>query len=311
MVLIKDLINYLKKDLNFDEKDILLADNIKSTKLKSINSDLNSTKGDVSWISERVFKLNKSRLDNFGGSVLFVPAAYHSQKKRNFSIIRCSNPKYIFNMISNIFFVNTKNIFIKNNISDQLKNSNNTFIGQGSVIGQNVSFKENIVIGNNTVINNCIIGKNVKIGSNCTIGNLGFGFSKNEKEEFVRFPHVGMVIIKDNVEIDNNVCIDRGSLEDTLIYEGVKIDNQVHISHNVKVGENTIICVGSVVSGSVFIGKNCWISPGTVILNQIKIGNKASIGIGSVVLNDIKPNASVFGNPARVIPTKQNKVSYK
>ncbi len=304
MVLIQDLIKYLKKDLNFHEKDILLTDDIKFTKLKSINSDLNSTKGDVSWISERVFKLNQSRIDNFRGSVLFVPASYDLQKKRNFSIIRCSNPKYIFNLISNKFFVSTEDIFIKKNISNQLKKYKNTFIGQGSVIGQNVSLKKNIIIGNNTVINNCIIGKNVKIGSNCTIGNLGFGFSKNEKEEFIRFPHVGMVIIKDNVEIDNNVCIDRGSLEDTLIYEGVKIDNQVHISHNVKVGKNTIICVGSVISGSVFIGEDCWISPRTVILNQIKIGNKVLIGIGSVVLNDVEPNRSVFGNPARIIPTK-------
>tara|TARA_B100001250_G_scaffold414630_1_gene454993 strand:+ start:19910 stop:20836 length:927 start_codon:yes stop_codon:yes gene_type:complete len=308
MVLISDIIIYLKKELKIHDKDILIPSDIKINKLKNIKSDFNSSDGDISWISNKVFYQDNSRVKNFKGSLLFVPYSYMLEIHRTTYIIRCKNPKYIFNMVANRFFLHlsqagiTKNSLNNSNLKKSIKN---TYLSQGTIIGKNVTIGKYVNIDSNTVLNNCKIGNNVNIGANCTIGNVGFGFSQNEKDEYIRFPHIGKVIIKDNVEIDNNVCIDRGSLDNTVIGKGVKIDNQTHISHNVKVGANTVICPGVTISGSVLIGNNCWIAPQSVILNQIRIGNKVSIGIGSVVINDIESKQSVFGNPARLIPNKK------
>jgi len=146
-----------------------------------------------------------------------------------------------------------------------------------------------------------IKGRNVKIGEFCSIGNEGFGFVQDYDGAWIRFPHHGGIIIGDDVEIGDNVCIDRGSLSDTVIGKGVKIDNLVHIAHNVTIGENSMIVAKSMIAGSVKIGDNCWISPSSNIRNGIKIGNNVMVGMGSNVVKDIPDNVVVAGNPARVI----------
>lgn len=142
-------------------------------------------------------------------------------------------------------------------------------------------------------------GKNVKIGENCSIGNDGFGFVKRENGELLKFPHFGDIIIEEDVEIANNVCIDRGSLSNTIIRKGAKIDNLVHIAHNVEIGENTMVIAGSVICGSVKIGNNCWIAPNASLKDWIKVGNNVVVGLGAVVINDVDDNDTVIGNPAK------------
>ena len=151
------------------------------------------------------------------------------------------------------------------------------------------------------VINyDCVeIGKNVRIGPNCTIGFEGFGFEENEEGSHERFPHIGKVILGDNVEIGGNTCIDRGALEDTMIGEGTKIDNIVHIAHNVKIGKNCLIVALTCIGGGVTIEEGAYVGIGASIRNQMKIGEKAFIGMGAVVVKDIEPGITVIGNPAR------------
>lgn len=144
-------------------------------------------------------------------------------------------------------------------------------------------------------------GKNVKIGENCSLGGDGFGYEKDENGNWIKFPHFGHIILEDNVEISNNVCIDRGVLGNTIIKKGTKIDNLVHIAHNVVVGAKTLIIAKSMIGGSVTIGENCWIGPSSSIINGIKIGNNVLIGIGSNILKNVPDNMVVAGNPAKVI----------
>src|SRR5690606_24694729 len=105
-------------------------------------------------------------------------------------------------------------------------------------------------------------------------------------------------IIGNDVHIGHNTCIDRGSLSDTIIKGGVKIDNLVHIAHNVEIGENSLIIACSMIAGSVVIGANCWVAPSSAIRNAITIGKNTTIGIGSTVNKSIGENETVLGNPA-------------
>lgn len=144
------------------------------------------------------------------------------------------------------------------------------------------------------------IGTNVIIRAGSVIGGEGFGYEWLDGA-LINWPHIGKVIINDNVEISHNCCIDRGTLFNTIIYKGVKIGNLVHIAHNVIVGENTMVAPKASIGGSVKIGKRCFIGAGVTIRDGVIIGDKAFIGMGSVVTKNIKPGITVYGNPAREI----------
>lgn len=177
----------------------------------------------------------------------------------------------------------------------------NNYIGANVFISKNSQLGDNCYVGANTVIKNTKVGNFVKMGSNNTIGGDGFGYTKSKNKEVNLFPHFGNVLINDNVHIGNNNCIDRGSLSDTIIKKGVKIDNLVHVAHNVIVGENSFIIACSMIAGSVEIDDNSWISPSSSIRNNIKIGKNTLIGMGSVVTKDVNDKETVLGNPAKEI----------
>lgn len=143
------------------------------------------------------------------------------------------------------------------------------------------------------------VGCNVSVGANCSIGLPGFENDKAENRESFLFPHIGNVIIESGVEIGSNTCIDRGSLDSTVISKNVKIDNLVHIAHNVIIHKNALIIANAMIGGSTTIGAGSWISPSSSLLNKIEIGEGAIVGMGSVVLKNVEPNAKVAGVPAK------------
>jgi UDP-3-O-[3-hydroxymyristoyl] glucosamine N-acyltransferase len=180
--------------------------------------------------------------------------------------------------------------------------SSSSSIGAYCIIEEGVVIMPDVVIEEFSIIRkNTIIDVGTRIKSHTSIGNDGFGFEFDDDGTPIRLQHLGGVKIGKNVEIGSHVVIARGTINDTQIGDNVKIDDQVFIAHNVKIGENTVIIAGSEISGSVEIGKNCWISPQVTILNKIKIGDNSLVGIGSVVTLDIQDNKVVVGNPARVL----------
>ena len=191
----------------------------------------------------------------------------------------------------------------------------NIIVSTNVVIGDKVEIGDNCQIGSNTVIeSNTILGDNVEIGSNSVIGGVGFGYAQDElTKQYVRFPHYGRVIIHNNVSIGNNTCIDRGSLSDTIMHDGVKIDNLVHIAHNVFNGENTAIaaCVG--VAGSTSIGKNCTIGGGSGINGHIKIVDNVHIhGMTMVTKSINKEGMYASGTTVEPVATwRKNQARFK
>lgn len=148
------------------------------------------------------------------------------------------------------------------------------------------------------LMSGCKIGPNVKVGNdviireNSIIGGFGFGMSL-EDELPVRIPHIGGVIIGANVEIGalNTVC--SGAIHPTLIAEGVKTDDHVHIAHNCMIEAGAILTAGVILSGSVHVGKKVWIGPNASIIQKVNIGDEAMIGIGAVVTKDVDAHKTV------------------
>lgn len=177
----------------------------------------------------------------------------------------------------------------------------NTFVDSNTVIGSNVFIGRNVVIGSNCSIKNCLIGDNVIIHSGVSIGQDGFGYVTNNKKNLKKFPHIGKVVIQNNVEIGSNSTIDRGSLNDTIIGEGTKIDNQVQIAHNVIIGENCALAGQVGISGSVRIGNNVLIGGKAGIKQHITIGDNMIIAAGAAVTRSFSSNKKIAGNPAQEI----------
>ena len=173
----------------------------------------------------------------------------------------------------------------------------NSIIGSNTIIEKSVSIGKNCVIGSNVVIKNSIINNSVVIQDGNRIGQKGFGFIPN-KNKNIKFPHIGKVIINDDVEIATNCTIDRGSIDDTVIGKNTYLDNQVHIAHNVKIGENCMIAGQVGFAGSSIIGNNVSIGGQAGISGHLKIGNNVKIGGGSGVVKDIEDNQVVMGYPA-------------
>ena len=135
------------------------------------------------------------------------------------------------------------------------------------------------------------------IQDNTKIGQKGFGFIPIKKNN-LKFPHIGRVLIKDNVEIASGCTIDRGSVDDTIIGENTYLDNQIHIAHNVKIGSNCMIAGQVGFAGSSSVGNSVSIGGQAGISGHIKIGNNVKIGGGSGVVKDIKDSQIVMGYPA-------------
>ncbi len=175
-----------------------------------------------------------------------------------------------------------------------------------ATIGKNVVLGRGVRIGAETVIfHNAVIGAEVKIGARCVvkscavIGEEGFGFERDALGTAQRLPHIGTVVIGDDVEVGSLTTVCRGTLADTVLRNGCKIDDHVHIAHNVDIGENAFVIACAEVSGGVKVGPRAWIAPNATVLNQVTIGADAIIGLGAVVIKSVSPNEVVVGNPAK------------
>ena len=154
-------------------------------------------------------------------------------------------------------------------------------VGAGSVIGSGSKIAANV-----TIYHECVIGIDCIIHSGAVIGADGFGFA-NEKGNWVKIEQVGRVVIGDNVEIGANTTIDRGAIEDTIIEDGVKLDNQIQIAHNVRIGKNTAIAGCVAIAGSTTIGAGCTIAGMVGITGHLSICDGVHIAAQSLVTKPI------------------------
>jgi UDP-3-O-[3-hydroxymyristoyl] glucosamine N-acyltransferase len=177
-----------------------------------------------------------------------------------------------------------------------------TVVGSGAVIGADVRIGRDCNVGARTAIQFALIGNNVLIHPGCSIGQDGYGFVFGP-DGHLKVPQTGRVLIQNDVEIGAGTTIDRGSLRDTVIGEGTKIDNQVQIGHNVTIGRHCLLAAQIGLAGSLTIGDNVALGAKVGINNHLHIGDGAQVTAMSAVKDDIPANGRWGGHFAK--PTKQ------
>jgi UDP-3-O-[3-hydroxymyristoyl] glucosamine N-acyltransferase len=277
----------------------------------------NTHKNFISFLSDkRYYKFFKDS----ASSVVIVRNDF-SEDRLDKTLIRVENPVFAYIKILEYFDDSLK---IKKNgihkssiISNNTNISSNCFIGPFTTIDNNVEIKSSSFIGSS-----CYIGKNVKIGKNSKIksnvsiydgteigdnviiesgtivGTNGFGLTTYKDQHFV-IPHKGKVIIEDNVWIGANCAIDRGTINNTIIGFGTKMDNLIQIAHNVQIGKHCIIAGHTAIAGSTTLGNYVTVAGKVGIIGHLKIGNKCTIASMSQVTKSLSDNSFVSGIPAR------------
>ena len=185
------------------------------------------------------------------------------------------------------------------------------FVGENAKIGNNVKLYPQVyvgdgcIVGDNTVLypgvklyRNTVVGKNCILHAGAVLGADGFGFAPQPDGHYEKIPQVGNVVVDDNVEIGANTTIDRSTMGSTHIHKGVKLDNLVHLAHNVEVGENSALAAQVGVCGSTHLGKNCVVGGQSGFVGHINIADGSKFGGQSGILGSIKEeNKEFMGTP--------------
>ena len=276
--------------------------------------------GDITFVSDKKLL---TRLSECNASAIVLPTELKESYEGN--ALFMDNPYVGYALLARLFDT-TPNL--SPIIADSAK------IHESAVIGSNVAIAENVVIGKNvkigdnsqvyantviaeeteigksckiytnvSIYHNSKIGNDVIIHANSVIGSDGFGNAPYQGT-WVKIPQIGKVIIGDNVEIGACSSIDRGALSDTVIGNGVKIDNQCQIAHNVQIGEHSAIAGGTNIAGSTTIGKNCIVGGSVAMNGHINIVDNVIITGDSMVMRSIK-KAGVYSSG---VPVQENKV---
>ncbi len=290
---IKDLQNALGENIQFvgDRSDITFV-NAKSI----FDADSNS----LTWISSS--RSDKDGLiENSLASVIICDNKIDTSKFKNKYFVVVENPRLAFlRAVKSLFSILPAwGIHPTAYVHPEAIVNKKSHIGPFTYIGKCEINEGCIIYGHNYIYDNVKIGKNVIIHAGTVIGADGFGYEKNTDGELEKFPHIGGVIIEDDVEIGSNTCIDRGTLGNTQIGYGAKIDNLVHIAHNVIIGKHTAVIANSMIGGSTKIGDYSWIAPSASLRDTIQIGNNVTVGVAAVVTKSIPDNETWTGNPAK------------
>ncbi len=277
--------------------DVRITD--KNVALKKFSSIFNCDENTIVWLRKE-FNINSISTKN---KLVIVEKGFKFKKNLD-NYIEVTNPRSVFfSLMKKYNPINRKSgIDFKSNVSKKCKIGKNVYIGAYTTIDDDVEIGDNC-----TILNGAIISNRVKIGSNCfiksnsIIGEDGFAVEKDEEGNFFDLPHIGGVIIGNNVKIGSFSTIASGTLDPTIVGNYTKIDDHVHVAHNVKIGEASIITAGVKIGGSVIIEDNVWLGLGSVITDGIKIGSGSFIGAGANVLSSIAKSINLLGTPGKQI----------
>ena len=263
--------------------------------------------------------LYKKYLKTSKASAFFVKNKKDLHNKNGIVVL---NPQLAMALTLELFYPKIKN---KSYINSNSNISKKAIIGENVRIGSGVVIEEGVIIGKGTEVDsNSVILKNTKLGNNCkifpnvtlyndlilgdnviihsgsVIGSDGFGFVK-DKKGIIKIPQVGNVVINNDVEIGSNCSIDRATIGNTIIGEMTKIDNLVHIAHNVKIGKECFIAAQVGIAGSTIIENFCSFGGQSGVTSHVKIGEKSLVSAKSGVTKSLKGNEIYGGFPARKI----------
>jgi UDP-3-O-[3-hydroxymyristoyl] glucosamine N-acyltransferase len=319
-------------DLGIDYEFCGKAKDLKKNKFRNVATIQQGRKQDLCYCSfdgeEAISIISKSnagiilcksslkKLIDQNYESLFLSSDFSTNGKQ---LVLVDNPRAAFIKIINKIYNKDKRSILGSNdfsnsngisptatISQSATIGSNCHIGNYAVIGKDCQIGDNTVISDRAVmVQKCKIGDNCLIEPGVTIGADGFAYERDAKTlELERFPHIGGVTIGSNVEICANTSIARGSLSDTVIGDGTKLDALVHVAHNVIIGRNCELTAGTIIGGSATLGDTCWTGLNSTVKNKVKIGNKVIVAAGACVIFDVPDEDIVAGVPAKSIKHK-------
>jgi UDP-3-O-[3-hydroxymyristoyl] glucosamine N-acyltransferase len=274
-----------------------------STSIRRVSSLANASAGDISFVSDS--KYEKAVASSNASAFILKPAHAHLTAAPKVIV---DNPYAYFakvsaflNPVANapIGIASSAIVAVSAKIPTTCSIGEHVVIGDNVVLGDHVVIKSGCVIENDvsiaestclepnvTIKHHCEIGKSCHIFSGAVIGSDGFGYAE-ENGRWIKIPQVGRAILQDYVDVGANTTIDRGALDDTIIEEGVKLDNLIQIGHNCVIGAHTVIagCVG--IAGSARIGKHCRIGGAAMVLGHLEIADKVTISPGSMITRSL------------------------
>ncbi len=253
-------------------------------------------------------------------SVCIVADDFEKTQDLSTTLIKVKNPYDSFSKLLeyyNQIKLNKTGIDERAHISESAELGENIYVGTFAFIGDNVKIGknvkiypetyvgDNVSIGDNSILfpgckvySETIIGNNCVIHGNAVIGADGFGFSPDESGVYKKVPQIGNVIIGNYVDVGAGTTIDRATLGSTVIHDGVKLDNQIQIAHNVEIGKHTAIAAQTGIAGSTKIGENCLIGGQVGIVGHITIGNRVKIQAQTGIGRNVKDDEVLQGTPA-------------
>ncbi|PPK45276.1 UDP-3-O-(3-hydroxymyristoyl)glucosamine N-acyltransferase [Clostridium algidicarnis] len=273
---------------NFDITDTLKEEEFESLALASADLDF----------SFCTFIDNEKYVDNISKSARMIVTTDKIAKLINDRGICISkNPRISFFKLHNHLSKKdyyTKKYDFNSQIGHNCNISKLAHISEKNVkIGDNVTIEEFVAIKENTVI-----GDNCVIRAGAILSGEGFEFKRTENKEILFAKHCGKLIVKDNVEIQYNTCVDKAVYpwDETIIGEYSKLDNLVHIGHAAKIGDRCLLAANSLIGGRTVIGDDTWVGVSSTVSNGLIIGKGANLNIGCVVTKDVEDGMSVTGN---------------
>lgn len=294
----------IKEIVEFLEVEILqVFGNIENIFVSNLNASGRVNKNTLDWINptkdnkQSIAESTKANVIIVGREIIYSTKLKEQEKV----IIVVNNPKLAIAKIGQAFFVDKiiAGVHITAVIHPEAIIGANVFIGANTVIGKSIVGDNVIIHANVTIYDKTTIGNNVVIHAGAVICSDGLGCQRLVDGKLFEFPQLGGVIIEDDVYIGSNTLIASGSLSDTVIGEGCKINGLSFIGSNCNLGKNVWITGSTMLAGSVKIGKNTSIYSNVIIRDQCNIGEGVTIGMGSVVTKNIPSNEIWLGNPAK------------
>ncbi len=275
-----------------------------------------ASKGDISFLANPKYA---SHVADTAATAVIVPENW--DRTSSCALLRVENSDQAFAEIAELFYepvpAPAPGVHPTAYVAESAQ------LAEGVSIGAHCTIEEGVVIGRNTVIqSNCAIGYKTIIGDECllyplvstrefseignrviihngtVVGSDGFGYAVQDDGSRVKIAQIGKVVIEDDVEIGSNVAIDRARFGKTKIGKGTKIDNLVQIAHNVVIGEHTVMCGQSGISGSTTVGSRCILAGQAGLAGHLEVGDGAIVGAQAGVMKDIPSKDFVIGSPA-------------